>query len=255
MTSVAKGPECTCVDVFGSVTAKACCPQLDFFLRRSLVARKTTESVMRSVEAKTRTSVVIEVPLAPVSGIVTLLTKRPQSPLVHIIFLMTRPALRAGIFEGCISVTILAWHVRVLAQQRKSAQTVIKEYLPFPGLFIVAAPTLFSFLTFMGIILFMTAKAGRLKTLLVKDTLMTSRAFCLPVFAAQGEFCMTVVVEGDAFPVPRRVTAVTLGAEAPLMAFLVIVILMTCVTVRFQFFFIERPLMAGRAFRESVFSC
>lgn len=116
MAPFAKGPECPCVDVIASVTAKARCPHLDFCLHRSLMARKTTESVMRSIEAKMRTSVVIKVPLTPVPGVVTLLAERTQLPLVLIIFLMARPALRAGIFEGCVLVAILAGHIHMFAQ-------------------------------------------------------------------------------------------------------------------------------------------
>lgn len=128
---------------------------------------------MRSIEAKTCPPIVIKVPLTPVSGIVTLLTTRPQSPLVLIILLMARPAFRAGIFEGFIFMTIFAWHVCVLAQERKPAQTVIKKYFFLPGMFVVTAPTLLSFLTFVGIVFFVTAEAGRLEILLIQNAFMT----------------------------------------------------------------------------------
>ena len=116
MTSLAKGSECPCVDVFASVTAKARCTYLDLPFYRPLMTGKTVEPVMRSVEAKMRTFVVIKVPLTPVPGVVTLHTERTQPPLVHIIFLMARPALRAGIFVSRVLVAILAGDIRMFAQ-------------------------------------------------------------------------------------------------------------------------------------------
>ena len=116
VASLTKRPECPCVDVFAAVTAEARCPHLDSCLHRSLVARKTIESFMRSVEAKTCTPVMIKVPLTPVSGIVTLLTQRPQAAFMFIILLMARPALRAGVLESLIFVAIFAGYVCVLTQ-------------------------------------------------------------------------------------------------------------------------------------------
>lgn len=118
----------------------------------------------------------------------------------------------------------------------------------------MTAPTFFSFLTFMGIILFVTTEAGGLEVLLIESTFVTSCAFRLRVFAPQREFCITIMVEDDAFPIASRVAIFTLGAKAPLMAFFVIVSLMTGVTVRLQFFVIEHPLMASGTFGEAMFS-
>lgn len=116
MASLAEGPECTSVDVFAPVTAKARCPYLDLPLYRSLMTGKTVESVMCSVEAKMRAFVVIKIPLPPDPGVVTLPADRTQSALVLIILFMARPALRAGIFVGGILVAILTGHIRVFAQ-------------------------------------------------------------------------------------------------------------------------------------------
>lgn len=76
MTSFTKRPECSCVYVFASVTAKAGCSELDFLSHRSVVAGQTVESFMRSIEVKMRTFVVIKVPLTPVLSVVALLAKR-----------------------------------------------------------------------------------------------------------------------------------------------------------------------------------
>lgn len=116
MASLAKGPKCPCVDVLASVTAKARCTYVNLCFRRSLVTRKTVEPVMCSIEAKMRTFVMIEIPLTPVPGVVTLLATRTQSPLVLIIFLMARPALHAGIFVGWVLVAILTVHIRMFSQ-------------------------------------------------------------------------------------------------------------------------------------------
>lgn len=106
----------------------------------------------------------------------------------------------------------------------------------------------------MHIILCVTTEARRLEILVIEGTFVASGAFRLHVFATQREFCIPVVVEDDALPILCRVTAITFGAKAPLMAFLVVIDFMTCVTVRFQFFFIEPSLMASRAFGKAVFS-
>lgn len=106
----------------------------------------------------------------------------------------------------------------------------------------------------MDIVLLVTTEAGGLEILVIEGTFVTSCAFRLHVFTPQREFCITVVVEGDAFPIPCRVAAVTSGAKVSPMAFIVIVGLMTGVTARFQFFFIEQSLVAGRTFGQAVFA-
>ena len=106
----------------------------------------------------------------------------------------------------------------------------------------------------MDIILLMTTEAGRLEVLLIENAFVTSSALRLYVFATQRKSCITIVIEDNAFPIPRRVTVIAFGAETPLMAFLVIVTPMARVTGGFQFFFIEEPLMTGHAFGEAVFA-
>ena len=131
---------------------------------------------------------------------------------------------------------------------------MIEEYFFFPGSFVVAAPAFLSFLAFMDIILFVTTEARGFEILVIEGTFVTSCTFRLHVFTPQREFCITVVVEDDAFPIPFRVAVTTFGAKAPLVAFLIIVHLMTRVTVRLKFFLIEPSLMAGCAFGKSVFA-
>ena len=70
----------------------------------------------------------------------------------------------------------------------------------------------------MDIILFVTTEASGFEILVIEGTFVTSSAFRLHVFTPQREFCITVVVEDDAFPIASRVAAVTFGAKAPLMA-------------------------------------
>lgn len=116
MASLAKGSECPSVNIFASMTAEARCPYLDFCLHRSLMTCKTAESVMPSIQAKMRPAIVIEVPLTPIPGVVTLLAERSQSPLVIIIFLMTRPAFRPGVLVSWVLMAILTGHIHMFAQ-------------------------------------------------------------------------------------------------------------------------------------------
>lgn len=254
VAALAKRPEGAGVDVLGPMAAHARRSQLYGFSYDDPVTGETVQSLVRSVQGVVRTFVMIEIPPAPVLGIVALLTTRPQPPLVHVIFLMARPAFFAGILEGSTFMTFLAWHGHMLAQERKPAQAVIKEDRPFPRLLVVATPAFSAFLAFVDVVFFMTAEASRLEMFLIENALMTSRASCLCVSTAQRKFRMTVVVEGDAPPVLRCVAAVTFGTEAPPVAFLVVVTLMTRVAGCFQFFLIERPRMTGRAFGEAVLS-
>ena len=100
---------------------------------------------------------------------------------------------------------------------------MIEEYFLFPGLFVVAALTLLSFLPLMNIVLFVATEARGLEILVIERAFVTSCAFRPCVFATQREFCITVVVEDDVFPISCRVAVATFGAKAPLMTVLVIV--------------------------------
>jgi hypothetical protein len=43
--------------------------------------------------------IVIEIPVLPVTGVVTIVTAFPESALVHVLFFVTRPAIRLGLLE------------------------------------------------------------------------------------------------------------------------------------------------------------
>ena len=65
---------------------------------RILVAIDTLKVLVFAVKFEAG-FIVIKIPVLPVSGVVTSITAFSESALVHVLFFVTRPAIRLGLFE------------------------------------------------------------------------------------------------------------------------------------------------------------
>lgn len=78
--------------VIAGMAAAARTRYCQFFVHRQLVALVTTQFAMGSIQLEAG-FVMIKIPCLPVAQIVAAFTICTQSPLVHILFLMARPAI------------------------------------------------------------------------------------------------------------------------------------------------------------------
>jgi hypothetical protein len=74
--------------------------------------------------------IVIEIPVLPVTGVVTIVTAFPESALVHVLFFVTRPAIRLGLFEHHGYVAFFALHQYMLSGELKLRHPVVKFNFP-----------------------------------------------------------------------------------------------------------------------------
>ena len=127
----------------------------------------------------------------------------------------------------------------VLATQNVFRVAIVVEggglpvLLHVTGLALVAEAPLVAFLVVVGLV---AGDARRLEFFQVQESGVASLAFGLDVLAAQNVFRVAVMVKGGNGPILLGVAGLALVAEAPLMAFLVVVGFMAGYTGGFEFF-------------------
>ena len=74
--------------------------------------------------------IVIKVPILPVTGVVAGITALPQSPFMHVLFLVTRPAIRLGILKHHADMAFFALHQYMLSGELESRHPVVEFNFP-----------------------------------------------------------------------------------------------------------------------------
>jgi hypothetical protein len=101
----------------------------------------------------------------------------------------------------------------------------------------------------MDVLALMTAIAGGGRFVLVQLSRVATFTEGDPVLAQQRIGRLAIVVEEEGLPIPFRMTALTLFAEAP---FVDVVLLVAGVTVARGLVFVELSRVAGFAFRRAM---
>ena len=101
---------------------------------RLLVAARTGELVVGTVQGKSRFLAMVEVPLPPAVGRVALVTALPQGPLVDVHLLMTRKAVLVRVLIGSGRMALAAGDDDVLSEEGKLRQVVIEMDVVAPSL-------------------------------------------------------------------------------------------------------------------------
>ena len=130
--------------------------------------------------------VVVEIPGLPVPRVVTDLAFGCQSALMHIVFLMARPAIRPCILESYCGMALFAFDQHVPSKQRKRRHPIVVERGLVPGLRIMAGVAFLALLPLVLVVLFMARRTVALQLVLIQITLVACRAFGLPVLAELG---------------------------------------------------------------------
>ena len=131
MAALAARAKCVAVHVIAFVTVDAARADLRELFSCLRMTVRALDFAMRAIEPETRALVVVEIPDAPVAGIVAGLAVPTQPALVDIIFSMACHALLARVLEPWARMTLPARHVQVPADKRKCRAAMI-EIRRFP---------------------------------------------------------------------------------------------------------------------------
>lgn len=116
---------CAIVFVVLVMASDACRSENHLLLDRYVVASGTLDILVLPIQLEVGL-VVIEIPILPVAGVMTLLTALPQRLLVCILLFMARPAVRLGLLEYHSDMAFLALDQDVLSRKREGRYTVIE---------------------------------------------------------------------------------------------------------------------------------
>lgn len=126
MAVIALVPICPVVPVILAMTTytTADC-QCHFIVGRSFVALGATYVLVFSFQLEFGL-VVVEIPIFPIPRVVAIPAIRAQRALVHVLLLMTRPAVRLGILECDSQVAFLAFGQQMFSGEREAGKPVVK---------------------------------------------------------------------------------------------------------------------------------
>jgi len=174
----------------------------------------TIETLVRSAQRERRLCIVIEAPEPPAVGIVAVFTRVPQASKVDVGVFVAARAVERSLLEPWCQVALLASRHCVQAQQRKSRQVVIEEYLIRPPAFIVACGAVHPLLALVNVVFDVTAIAGGFGLLLVQLCGVAPPTFDLLVRALQRKIRRLIMVEYRRFPIGFFVALLTPRGEA-----------------------------------------
>jgi len=210
---------------------------------RARMTRHTRELFVRTIDYEPRFLMMIEVPDAPVTCVVTNVAGRSQSSFVRIVLAMTTHTCARCVLEPPGLVTILARYFQMTAEQCEARLRVI-EARSLPARFAVTVFTTSSLLSGVNIILAMARHTVRLQLFPERPVRVTAFALHLLMTAKQRITGLSGVVEPGRLPVRFQVTGLTAGAERAAMD---IVPGVTTVTRGWRLFLMPRIRMAGIA--------
>ena len=198
------------------------------------------------------TPVVIEIPNAPVPRIVTGIAFRPETQLMLVVFLMAGITVRLRILKFRSLVTLLAFRIEVLAQQRKLGLVMIEPNIVLPALLAMAILALLPFLAIMLIVLLMAGITIRRRLLTDTRRSMALIALDILVLKFQRVLGVLVMIEVDILPTPFVVALLALLTQIAMMPLVVIGFLVAVVADILQLLLVKLAGMALVAFHFEV---
>ena len=183
------------------------------FARCIEVAAITGNGGMSAYERKPCLPTVIEIPCAPIPGIVAVITLLAESCTMHIVIDMTRYAGAVGVMKSGCLVTAVARHQRMTADQRKACNVVIEPQFGGPARRYMAAGAPITELAHVHVIrgmAFSTISGQRS----VEVFRMATRAAELTMAVRQRKTGLGQMIEQHGVPVEIVVAASAVSAKA-----------------------------------------
>lgn len=168
----------------------------------------------------------------------------PEALAVLVVTSVTIRARQGRVFIGGRDVTLFAWDHGMQADKGEGRQIMVKKYLCTPSLFVMALVACLPLLSFVDVVILMTAVAIslQLRSALLSRMAAVARDFF--VGATQSEFCILVMVESDLVPAGFAMTIRAFCAECSLV---LVVEFVTGVTGGLELVVEDMPGMTGFA--------
>lgn len=187
-----------------------------------VVAGLTGQPLVFAIKLEPGLAVMVEAPERPVVGGVTAAALGAQRGFMGVLIFVAADAGQGGVFEGLAWVALITAGHGMLADQRETAEVMVKAHTGAEGGFVV---TLFAAVTQLaGVNVFatVTTDAGLLQRLAQLTCVATFTAGVC-VFSFEGEIGFVVMVELDALPV---VCGMAVGTGFAIAAAVSVIILM-----------------------------
>lgn len=158
MAATTIGTEFTVVNVVCAVTVNATAPDFLHPLQRASVTVSTADINVSAIQEEFRLYVVIEQPQIPGDRVMAGVAIVFEATVVIVVFQMTGNAIFFSVDVNTGLVTVRAFDIAVLAEQRESRQVMVKKRCLFPDDFVMTVFTAFSLGAFMRTILKMARR-------------------------------------------------------------------------------------------------
>lgn len=183
----------------------------------------TVGIAMRTIERETGLLVVIKTPFRPVDRRMAERAIVGKTVIVRIFRRVARHTAHRSVPEPLCFVAGRALGIHVFAKQRKAGQTMVKEDVLAPRLFVVTVLAGFSLGTLVRVIV-LVAQTASARGLSVKNRLdVAGRAFNTRMRTAEGMLRVDVMIEGQLCPLAGHVAGVAALAKMPVMIVIVAV--------------------------------
>jgi len=151
MAVLAMIPECAIVFIILAVATDTADGQRHLGVSRRFMALRTADVLVFPFQFEIG-SIVVEIPIFPITRVVAISTIRAQRALMNILLFVAGTAIRLGILKCSVQMTFLAFCQQVLPGKRKTRHPMV-EIGFFPGLLMVARFAFLALLPFVLVIL------------------------------------------------------------------------------------------------------
>lgn len=152
MAAAAIATEAILVRIVMPMTLLALLGRQGFQKGRLLVARRALKLIVDPFQRESTNLAVVKRGMPPTGRIVATLTLRAHRTPMRVVRFVTADALTGRIVEGKRGVAQRALQRRMLANQRKGGERVVKAHAYRPTRFVVAAPATVTQLPLMGVV-------------------------------------------------------------------------------------------------------
>lgn len=221
VTAFAVATKAASVNVIRSMAAITAARLLNPVCGRCVVAGLTGQSLMFAIKLELGLAVMVEAPERPVVGGVAAAALGAQRGFMGVFIFVAADAGQGGVFESLAWVALITAGHGMLADQRETAEVMVKAHTGAEGGFVV---TLFAAVTQLaGVNVFATvATDAGLFQRLAQLSCVTAFTAGVCVFAFEGKIGFVVMVELDALPVGCVMAVVAGLAIAPAVSIIIL---------------------------------
>lgn len=172
---------------------------------------------VRAIETKIRLRIVVKQPKVPVDRVMTQPTFSAKPILMRVVFSVTRYTFYFCLLEFVRLVTILAFRIRMSAEQREICQTMVEPHTIGPGHIVMTVIATLTLFRLVRVVVAVAGNAGGVQRDVEDRLYMTLYARDRKVRSFELVLGIPVVIECDRRPVLGNMAVIALLTEMALM--------------------------------------